>query len=260
MMKNKIKIPAWALTAACAAGLLLAAYGTIGTTRAALTYYSENYVTQLTTHRIGTTLLENGEAAGVRDYSGDGDAWTEASEPLLSGLELPNGRMEPGKTYPVDLAARNSGNIDTYVRAVVTKYWSDGNGNKIRSMDPGSIALSMPAGSGWTKDPSASTDEREILYYGKILPVDGTTPAFIDGIGVSGAVASDVTVETSQDGSVITTTTVWAADGAYVTLECEIDAVQTHSAAKAIKSAWGVDVNIGPDGSLGLGKGAASNG
>ena len=35
-------------------------------------------------------------------------------------------------------------------------------------------------------------------------------------------------------------------------LEAEVDAVQTHNAEDAIKSAWGVDVSIGEDKSLHL--------
>ena len=37
-----------------------------------------------------------------------------------------------------------------------------------------------------------------------------------------------------------------------MSLEAEADAVQTHNAAEAIKSAWGVDVNVSEDGSLSL--------
>ena len=35
-------------------------------------------------------------------------------------------------------------------------------------------------------------------------------------------------------------------------VKAEVNAVQTHSAAEAIKSAWGVDVNVAADGSLSL--------
>ena len=41
-------------------------------------------------------------------------------------------------------------------------------------------------------------------------------------------------------------------DGVKFNLEAEVDAVQTHNAADAIKSAGGVDVNVAGDGSISL--------
>ena len=35
-------------------------------------------------------------------------------------------------------------------------------------------------------------------------------------------------------------------------LEAEVDAVQTHNAKDAIKSAWGIDVNVASDGTISL--------
>ena len=47
-------------------------------------------------------------------------------------------------------------------------------------------------------------------------------------------------------------TTSYAYDGYRFCLEAEVDAVQTHNAEDAVKSAWGVDVNIAQDGTLSL--------
>lgn len=49
-----------------------------------------------------------------------------------------------------------------------------------------------------------------------------------------------------------TITTTYEYDGAQFVLEATVDAVQTHNAKDAIKSAWGVDVNISDDGALSL--------
>ena len=46
--------------------------------------------------------------------------------------------------------------------------------------------------------------------------------------------------------------TTYKYNGYMFVLEAEVDAVQTHNAEDAIKSAWGVDVNIAPDGTLSL--------
>mgnify|MGYP000037232964 CR=1 FL=1 len=60
--------------------------------------------------------------------------------------------------------------------------------------------------------------------------------------------------QTSQtdDNGLTTITTTYEYDGALFVLEATVDAVQTHNAKDAIKSAWGVDVNISDDGALSL--------
>ena len=57
-----------------------------------------------------------------------------------------------------------------------------------------------------------------------------------------------------ENGTVIgeTITTTFAYDGYRFNLKAEVDAVQTHNAEDAIKSAWGVDVEIREDGTLQL--------
>ena len=61
---------------------------------------------------------------------------------------------------------------------------------------------------------------------------------------------SDIT--DSDDNGLTTITTTYEYDGAQFVLEATVDAVQTHNAKDAIKSAWGVDVNISDDGALSL--------
>ena len=63
-----------------AAVLLLSS--AIGSTRAALTYYSENYTAKVTVSQIGVSLVENGDIVAKRDY--DGDKWNETSETLFA--------------------------------------------------------------------------------------------------------------------------------------------------------------------------------
>ena len=59
------------------------------------------------------------------------------------------------------------------------------------------------------------------------------------------------TVTTDENGYT-TITYEYAYDGYSFSLEAEVDAVQTHNAADAIKSAWGVDVAVSSDGILSL--------
>jgi hypothetical protein len=62
--KSFPKKPALVLTAAA----LLLVGSTVGSTRAALTYYSENYSAQMNMQSIGVSLLENDKVVSSRDY------------------------------------------------------------------------------------------------------------------------------------------------------------------------------------------------
>ena len=67
---------------------------------------------------------------------------------------------------------------------------------------------------------------------------------------------SETRTETAE-GTVITTS--FAYDGYRFNIKVEADAVQTHNAAEAVNSAWGVDVSIGADGSLSLTRGGTGS-
>lgn len=255
--RNRKKIPGGRLTYVllAAAAVLLAGSG-IGSTRAALTYFSENYTAQVAMYDIGVTLVET-SASGTknissRDYTGSGDIWDETQGVLLGDmLEETDGKLILGRDYTEELSVTNSGNIDEYVRVRVYKYWTDENGNKIQELAPALIDLNL-TGNGWILDENASTEERTVLYWPSILPVGQSTAALSDTLRIDDSIASKATTETVTENGVTKTTTTFDYDGVQFNLEAEVDAVQTHNAADAIKSAWGVDVNIGSDGTLSL--------
>lgn len=100
---------------ASAIGLL--SFSAIGSTRAALTYYSETYSAQIDVQSIGVSLVENGNIVSYRDYTHADDVWNQASGSLLA---LPDGEgWQVGKVYPESLSVRNSGSIDEYVRVKI---------------------------------------------------------------------------------------------------------------------------------------------
>lgn len=70
-----------------------------------------------------------------------------------------------------------------------------------------------------------------------------TTPALSDTIRVNESIAQDVTKQV--DGNTIRYT--YKYDGYSFHVDAEVDAVQTHNAQEAIKSAWGVDVSVNDD-------------
>lgn len=248
-----------------AAGLLL--FSAVGSTRAALTHYSETYSAQIDVQSIGVSLLENGKVVSYRDYTHADDEWFEASGELL---QLPEGeKWQVGRTYEEKLSVMNSGAIDEYVRVKIYKYWVDSEGKKQPHLSPAMINLHL-TGDHWIVDEKASTaklreeDDRDgeliVLYYDSILRAVGednipheTTP-FADSVTIDGRIATKVTEYSSTDADTGWTTiyTFYDYDGASFVLEAEVDAVQTHNAVNAIRSAWGVETEIDEDGTLRL--------
>ncbi len=223
---------------------------TVGSTRAALTYYSENYGAEVTVSNIGVSLLENGETVSRRDYDSNGE-WNETSGALLADLQEET--IVPGKEYDEALAVSNSGSIDSYVRVILNKSWTDSEGSTDPNLSPELIDLNLLTDNGWIIDEDASTAERTILYYTNILPAGETTPALSDTVRIDPAVADKVTEEVATDENGYKTITfTYAYDGYTFELEAEVNAVQTHNAQDAIKSAWGVDVDVADDGTISL--------
>ena len=149
---------AWGMFTAAAVLLLFSA---ANSSRAALTYYSENYSAEFQMFDIGVTLLENGNEASWRNYTQKDDVWQEGGGELLSHLldGEAGGKIQPGKAYSEELSVRNSGSIDEYVRVILYCYWEDKDGNRVTDVSPGLIELGL-TGNGWVEDASASTEEK----------------------------------------------------------------------------------------------------
>lgn len=242
MRRRKKSFPAKPALLLSAAALLLLG-STVGSTRAALTYYSENYSARVDMSSIGVTLLENGKEVSSRDYADDG-AWEGTADGVLLKDMLSEGeKLVPGKRYDESLTVLNSGNIDTFVRVVLTKSWQDGDGNKDTSLSPDLIELELGEGNGWVKADVESSPERIVLYYTNALAPGETAPAFCDTIRISHEVADKITKVT--DGNTIHY--VYDYNGYSFGLDAEVNAVQTHNAEDAVKSAWGVDVSVSAD-------------
>ena len=249
--KSFPKKPALVLTAAA----LLLVGSTVGSTRAALTYYSENYSAQMNMQSIGVSLLENDKVVSSRDYVSNNE-WKGTSQgTLLTNLLGKDETFTPGKKYNEAISVKNSGTIDTFVRVIITKSWQDEKGNKYTNLSPDLIELNFLTDNGWeiAKDQSCQSEqsdqykERTVLYYTKAVAAGDTTPALSDTLRINPSIASDVTkhVTESEKGKTITYT--YKYNGYTFHIDAEVDAVQTHNAKDAIKSAWGVDVNVSDD-------------
>lgn len=254
-MKKKIKSfllkPAFLLSAAA---VLLAA-SALGSAQAALTYYSENYSAQMNISSIGVSLMENDQRVSYRDYEHQDDSWNESQGRLLEHLldDEKEEKIIPGKEYREQISVSNSGDIDTYVRVILYKDWQDANGRRDTSLSPDLINLKLNLGKNWILDEKASTTERTVLYYTGILPAGESTGYLSKTLKIDSEIAAKAneTVSVNEQGHK-TITTEFAYDGYQFNLSAEVDAVQTHNAQEAIKSAWGVDVNIAANGTLSL--------
>lgn len=229
--------------------MCLLAFSSIGGARAALTYYSENYVSQVQMQNIGVSLLENGSVISSRDYGDQADgSWEETKGVLLAGMVPEGEKFKPGKVYPEELCVRNTGGINEYVRVSIYKYWRDAEGDKAPELSPDLIELNL-TGNGWIEDTEAKTRERTVLYYGSLLGTGETSTLFADTLCINSAIATKVQEVVSGDGKAITS--VYAYNGMEFCVEAKVDAVQEHNAADAIKSAWGRNVTVN-NGSLSL--------
>lgn len=246
--KNRIKLSALLL---CASVVLLL-LSTVGSARAALTYYSENYAMEVTVSSIGVTLLENEAPVSYRNYLKDD--WSDSGSGELLKSLVPQGEsLTPGKYYPETLSVQNSGAIDSYVRVILYRSWQDESGRKLTGLSPDLIVFDLEEGNGWVVDEASSTPERTVLYYTRPLASEAVTPALCTGVAISNDIYRQVEEEIAEEtarGKRITTS--YRYDGCWMSVEAEVDAVQTHSAAEAIKSAWGVDVTVEADGTLQL--------
>ena len=233
------------LAAVLALGLFTA--GAAGNVRAALTYYSDNYDMDIEVPDIGVTLEENGKDVAWRDYL-SGTSETSGSRPLLSWA---GSDFRPGQYYDERLTVRNSGDVDSYVKVEVRKYWTDGSGKKIMDLTPGQISLDLGHDFGWWFDEEASTSERSVYYYTEMLEPGERTHDLSSEIMMAADVLEKCTeTVVKKDGNGQTITVEYAYDGVRMCLEADVYAVQAHNAEDSVKSAWGKTVDVASDGTL----------
>ena len=239
--------------------------GSVGGTQAALQIYSSDYISAFELDHIGITLYENGTPVSFRNY-GDAAAsgFTEKQDGdlVLKTLE-DDPSFQIGRKYPFVITCKNTGTIDHYLRVTVYKYWVQVgkdekfglkgwfhglSSNMKKQLDndkhnPATIHLGYNGSEGyntsaWVKDenPETSTAERDVYYYTGILPVGGETAPLFDTLWVDSSVAKSVITKTVGN----VTTYTYAYDGYGFVVQAEADAVQTHNAKAAIRSAWGL--------------------
>lgn len=254
MKRPKRLLPPGALFGLFALAVVMLFSSSIGGARAALTYYSETYSSRVQMYSIGVSLLENGNPVSWRNYNSAGNgSWNEETGELLANMLSDGESLVPGKTYPEELCVENTGTINQYVRVRIYKYWVDEDGSKaddrLRELSPDLIHLNLVnVGTDWTVDQAATTEERTVLYYNRVLPADGgeasRTPLFADQLTIDGELAKKVSRTESKNGQYTTVTTTYLYNGVKFVIKAEVDAVQEHNAEDAILSAWGRKVSV----------------
>ncbi len=225
----------------------LLTFSVVGSSQAALNYFSDTYGATVSMQDIGVTLTENGDPVSYRNYMKDSNAdtealnWDESGEGELLGNMVAEGEeIKLGKYYAEPLAVTNTGSINEYVRVSVYKYWANANGEKQPDLDSDLIELDIPADSGWSVE--STTEERTILFYELPLEPGDTSNNFLNGITLDAmGIESKVDhINVTQNGNQTVFETEYTYNGCQFVLKVNVDAVQTHNAADAMRSAWGV--------------------
>lgn len=214
-----------------AVGLLI--FASVGGVRAALSP-ATTYQAQMDLQNLEVTLWEGDTALADDD--------TLAMAGLTAGEEL-----IPGKKYTEEITAQNSGNMESYIRVIVYKYWMK-DGEKQPDMDPSLINLVTDTDN-WVLD--ATTPERSVLYYkSPVAPGEKIAAPAVTGFKVDSQILQAVYEDRTEDeNGYITVTQTYAYDGYEIGLTVVADAVQSHNIEDAAMSAWGVSAS-----SLGLGQ------
>lgn len=204
------------------------------------------------TSSIGTSIVENGVVVANRNYGSDGK-WDEASGILFRNIVDVNGNLKIGKKYPYEISVKNSGGIDTYVRVILTKSMYNKDGEKATNLSLDVLDLHLLNSDDWIVDETATTEYRTVMYYKKILLAGETTTSLTDYIRIDDSIlwkAEEKNI-TEKNGCA-TIMMDYTYDGISFAIDIEADAVQTHNAEDAIRSAWGRDVTIDSNGNIEL--------
>jgi hypothetical protein len=241
------------------AAVALLAMSAVGSTRAALTEYSENITAQFETASLSVALVEQTGTLDAQTFKNDTTATTDGeaqtasvSADKLNVVDLGNEEFQIGKKYDERISVQNDGSYDEYVRVIVTKSWQNEDGSKDTTLDPDLIELGFEnLDANWIE--VDVSPEQTIYYYKSPLAAEdslstGETAGSSEVTLINFVmVQNDVTTQVTTENLKGTITNTYDYNGKSFSLEVEVDAVQTHNAADAILGAWGVKVEFDGD-------------
>lgn len=259
-----------------AATALLFGGGGFAGTKAALTYFSNDYTAEFKLDHLQVHLIENGvdvchdKNKMITVHRSD-DATAKPKQEKYKGnlveylgykndthygdtaaykLGTP-GKVEPGRTYKEEIGAKNGNDINEYVRLTVRKYWVGKDGKKQTALDPEFIKLTYNGNDyntdGWQENIKEATPESRTFYLNKILGDSASSPLLFNELTIDKEVANlgneDVRSETRTDENGQTVTVIeyrYDYDDYTFYIEADVQAIQTHNVNDAISALWGV--------------------
>ena len=245
-----------------AAVVIFAGSGFTGA-RAALTIIGPNYDATIATNAIDVAITEKIEGAG--------SATTIANTTELQPgtLTLTNDEtLAIGKPYKDEIAVKNTTQVPEYVRVVVRKYWYEKDKTEktdgTLGLNPKWIELNVKDPSKWITKTRSDSNQEYTVYYLKSQLGATASEVLFDGFRVSHEVKTagkTITVTKGEtkmvfdndadasaaakdlgDGAIIEYSYTY--DGCTFNVEVEAQSVQTHNAADAMKSVWGVNATV----------------
>ena len=217
-----------------AAIVLLGSGGAMGT-RAVPAIQSATFGNEIVLDALNVQLLNDGKEVGAKNVTED-RLFAKMAETII-----------PGEKYDSKVSVKNTGAANEYVRVVVRKYWTDNNG-KNTTVDPSLIELTPAAPEGYSWKAVEKTPEETIYYLNNQIPHDAAAVDLFEGIRINEKVVTNGRIvydEAQKEGGTTTVNYRYEYDGLKFNVEAEVQAVQTHNAAQAIKSIWGIDPSEG---------------
>lgn len=212
---------------------LLFSGGGFAGTKAALTYFSNDYTAGFELDHLQVHLVENGvdvchdanksiytvhrtndkvaqekipkykgDLVGYLGYKNENKDAHYGDTPAYK-VGTP-GKVDPGRTYKEELSARNGNNVDEYVRLTVRKYWVNKEGKKSTDMDPALIKLTYDHGrqdynsGAWAVNPKEHTPESDTYYLKKKLGAGADSALLFDELTIDGSVAELANMTTDK--------------------------------------------------------------
>ena len=201
-------------------------------------------------YSLGISLIENDNVISYRNYNNESNEYDTKEGVLVEQFGITKDFI-PGKIYQEKLAAKNTGEIDQYIRVQIYKFWTNKDGEKLRN-NPDLINMNITNDTRWIIDESASTAERTVLLYNEILKKDEVTPNFLESFYVDSSIRNKVHYTTRKEGENTIIMTERAFNGINLNIEVKVDAISVHNAQDQIWSAWGIKVETDSNGDISL--------
>ena len=232
--------------------VILVAAGAIGSFAAGsgMDFESDSYQASFFMNHLQVHLLENGRDVCGGENTLDGETKITGELVGYLGYESEDklGSFEPGMMYREEIAAGNGQDIPLYVRMTIRKYWFDPETKeKITTLSPDMIMLSYDGkeynDSAWVINEQETTSEASTYYCRAQVPAGGSSAPLFNRLVIDGKIAADyeVSTEKNEDTGVTTYTYTYRYDGSAFMIKADVQAIQTHNAADAAASQWGVE-------------------